>query len=64
MRFYNYIFLQFLASVDKRSNIITNIEDLKKNSYAQSVTLLPVMIRFQKAVYEKIKDQVGKAIMI
>ena len=37
-----------------------DIEEQKRMSLTQTVTLLPVMIRFQKAVLEKIKGETGK----
>lgn len=41
---------------------MSDLEEMKKNSDAQCITLLPVMTRFQKAVFEQIKEQVGKVL--
>ena len=40
-----------------------DIRDQKMMTHNQTVNLLPVMVRFQKAVLEKIKGETGKVTM-
>lgn len=52
--------LQFLASVDIKTNIWKTIEDMKASVKCGVVEVLPVMDRFQMAVFEKIKGSIGQ----
>lgn len=52
--------LQFLASVDIKTNIWKTLEDMKASVKCGVVEVLPVMDRFQMAVFEKIKGSIGQ----
>lgn len=52
--------LQFLASVDIKTNIWKTLEDMKASVKCGVVEVFPVMDRFQMAVFEKIKGRIGQ----
>ena len=52
--------LQFLASVDIKTNIWKTLKDMKASVKCGVVEVLPVMDRFQMAVFEKIKGSIGQ----
>ena len=56
--------LQFLASVDIKTNIWKTLEDMKASVKCGVVEVLPVMDRFQMAVFEKSIGQVYTGISI
>ena len=55
-----YTYFQLLASVKRMANIMSDITEQRMMAHMQSVNLLLVMVRFQKAVLEKIKGETGK----
>ena len=42
---------------------MADIKDHKSMAHPETINLLPVMVRFQKAVFEKIKGETGKVIL-
>lgn len=50
----------FLASVKTKTNIWKTIEEMKASVSCDVVEVLPIMVRFQLAVFEKIKGSVGQ----
>ena len=52
--------LQFLASVNMKTNIWKTIEEMKTSVSCDVVEVLPIMVRFQLAVFEKIKGSIGQ----